>query len=217
MPGVSNKRVTFSDTNMVYSPPTPSPTYSDISLPSTGGPITPPSFHKSPLPLPADMPVHIHPTLGLNPQTLPLLFDVSISPSAARTNTSPPSHLSDRTLLEAATYPPLNRLTLVTGLPWSLTIFASSQPYVTVIDVLEQLYRWLRLTVSQKEFDMESPASREAITAAFHQRFNRVWQTIAVEKKKGLKRVDFLKGHNRWVGLSSTKQGPTVWMLNVVQ
>jgi hypothetical protein len=161
------------------------------------------------------MPVLIHPTLGLHPHAPLLLFDVSISPAAARTNTSPPLHLSDRALLEPATYPPVNRLTLITNLPWRLTIGPSSQSYVAIIDVLEQLYRWLRLTVSQREFDMESHRSRDEISAVFHQRFNRDWQTAAVEKKKGLKRVDFLKGRNRFMGLSSTKEGPTVWALNV--
>jgi len=212
MPG---KHVTFSETNMVYSPPTPSPSYSVTSLPSSAGPITPPSLYKPSLPLPAGVLVRIHPTLGFNPHTPPLLFDLSIPRTAARTNTSPPSHLSDRTLLEPATYPPVDRLTLITKLPWTLTIAPSSQPFVAIIDVLEQLYRWLRLTVSQKEFDMESYDSQRAITAAFHQRFNRDRQTAAVEKKKGLKRIDFLKGHNRFMGLSSTKDGPTVWALNV--
>jgi len=62
---------------------------------------------------------------------------------------------------------------------------------------------------------MESRQSQREITAAFNQRVNRDRRTAAVEERKGLKRIDFLKGHNQFMGLSSTKVGPDMWTLNV--
>lgn len=62
---------------------------------------------------------------------------------------------------------------------------------------------------------MESHESQREISTAFHQRVNRDPWRAAVEEKKGLKRIDFLKGHNRFMGLSSTKLGPDMWTLNV--
>jgi len=87
--------------------------------------------------------------------------------------------------------------------------------FVTVADVLAKLYGLLRLVISQNELNFQSQESQRDISAAFYQRVNRDPWTAAVEKKKGLKRIDFLKGHTRFMGLTSTKVGPDVWVLNV--
>jgi hypothetical protein len=36
-----------------------------------------------------------------------------------------------------------------------------------------------------------------------------------LEESKGVKRVDFLMGRNRFLGLSGTLKGPDIWELNV--
>jgi hypothetical protein len=211
------KHVTFSDNNRLYSPmpPTPSPTFSDMSLPSTGGPRTPPSPRRSLLPLPSGR-VEINRSLGFHPQSPKLLFDLSVSWEAVTTNTSPPVRLSKAALLEPATNPPTPYLQVrCATLPWAIEIVCKTTTFVTILDILAQLYTSLRLTVSEKEFNMESLESQREISAAFRQRVTRDPWTAAVEEKKGLKRIDFLKGHNRFMGLSSTKLGPDMWALNV--
>ncbi|KAG1794303.1 uncharacterized protein BJ212DRAFT_1530893, partial [Suillus subaureus] len=40
-------------------------------------------------------------------------------------------------------------------------------------------------------------------------------EAYAEEQRKGLKRVDFLMGCTTFMGLSSTKLGPDVWVLNL--
>jgi hypothetical protein len=214
---MSAKRVTFSTTNTVYSPmpPTPSPTFSDSSLPSTGGPRTPPSPRTPLLPLPSGR-VEIHRSLGFHPQSPKLLFDLSVSWEAVTTNSSPPVCLSKAALLEPATNPPIPYLQIsCANLPWTLDVVCKTTNFVTILDVLAQLYTLLRLRVSEKEFKMESFESQRDISAAFHQRVKRGRWTAAVEEQKGLKRIDFLKGRNRFMGLSSTKLGPDMWALNV--
>lgn len=62
---------------------------------------------------------------------------------------------------------------------------------------------------------MESPEAQHRIGMAFSQRINRDPYTKKVEESKGLKRVDFLRGRNQFMGLSSTKKGPTTWFLDV--
>lgn len=212
------KHVTFAEENQVYtlSPPTPSPSYSVSSLPSSSGPLTPSPLGQSPLRLPpVDGPTRIHPSLGFHPLNPPLSYDLSLPSTAVTTSTNPPAQISARILLEAATQPPVEKLVLKSPLPWTMTIRPTSHAFVTVLDVLEQLYFRLRTVVTEKEYAVEKGDSQTAIATAFHQRVNRDWQTAAVETKKGLKRIDFLKGHNRFMGLSSTKEGPHVWLLNV--
>jgi len=211
------KRVTFSDTNMMYytMSPTPSPTFSDSSLPSVGGPKTPPSPHSPLLPLPSGL-VEINPLLGFHPHSPKLLDDLSLPWEVVTTNTSPPISISRAALLEPATNPPTAYLQLqCPNLPWKLDIVCKTSHYVTIFDVLAQLYSFLRLTASAKEFNFETVESRSEISRAFRQRVSRDPRTASVEESKGLKRIDFLKGRNRFMGLSSTKLGPDTWTLNV--
>lgn len=188
--------------------------YEDPELENDDGALCYRRFHiiyKSPL---LSGGIHIHPILGFNSRAPPLLFDLSLTWRDARTNTSSLSHLSDRTFLEPAIYPPMDRLSLI-NIPWTLTILPSSQPFVAIIDVLKQLFHWLQRKVSRMEWELEPRDSQLGITYAFYQRITRDLQTAAVEKRKGLKRVDFLEGHNQFLGLSSTRQGPAVWALHV--
>jgi hypothetical protein len=160
--------------------------------------------------------VEINPSLGFHPHSPKLLYDLSLSWQAATTNTSPRVSLSKAALLEPATNPPTPYLQIkCANLPWTLDIVCKTSHYVTILDVLAQLYSFLRLTVSAKEFYCETSESQRDVTMAFHQRVSRDPWTATVEEQKGLKRIDFLKGYNRFMGLSSTKLGPDMWALNV--
>lgn len=81
-------------------------------------------------------------------------------------------------------------------------------------DVLGAVYDSLRQNVSSQEF--HSHPDSERVTTAYQSRYRRFKGTrrYEEEKGKGVKRVDFLLEKTRWVGLSSTKEGPNVWMLN---
>lgn len=233
MPG---KHVRFASANILYSPEpsTPSPSYSSSSLPSSSGPLTPPESEKSYSPykykaLPqtseswrigfSPEPVRINPVLGLEHPLL-VNYDLSNLPDSI---TTPRHHpLTPRVLSEPATSPGLPSLTLVSGsLPWTLTIHPSSpkpDAFVTVADVLFTLYRILRLNVTPAEYGtLPSREARRRVNASYEHRHQRIGDERErdEEKRKGVKRVDFLMGRNRFLGLSCIKRGPDVWELNV--
>ncbi|KAH7920074.1 hypothetical protein BV22DRAFT_1021899 [Leucogyrophana mollusca] len=216
MPG---KHVRFNEENIFYSPApaTPSPSHSDCSLPSSSGPRTPPQKVYSPLPT---GPVVIHPLLAFDPRIPPINYDVSFPPNTLSPNIrSSPSALPPHVLAEPATNPPMATLTLINDvLPWTLTVQANSSSYVAVIDVLDAVYRFLRLTVSKPEYKaLPSQEAKDLVSVAFSKRCHRAptAETYEDEKQKGVKRVDFLVGHHKFMGLSSTKRGPDVWVLNL--
>lgn len=229
MPGIV-KHVHFDDrtnTQHLYTPcspmpATPSPTYSTSSLDSSSGPITPPSSNAFNAPLPPTFgnhaPVQINPLLGFHAYSPKLSYDVSFPPDTSSA-TATGAHLSQHETNDHATYPPLPKLEVCHELlPWTITIRASHpERGVSCADVLETLYRTLRRPVTPAEFDsLPSPDMKKRVTSAWMSRCGRIRDPAQHEneKQKGVKRVDFLLGRHRMLGLSSTKRGPHVWVLN---
>jgi hypothetical protein len=235
MPG---KHVRFVQNNLVYSPAptTPSLTYSPYSPSSSTGLLTPPSLHRTTLPLPV-IPVQIHPLLACasngystsSATSSALIYDLTLPPQTAQcANSYAPSSSSARlplpphVLAEAATSPPQPHLTLscTEQLPWPIHIVAA-HPHVgvTVGDVLHCLYSELRRSATEAEFrSLPTQAAQAFATKSYEDRCRRLAsdpRAFAHEKSKGLKRVDFLLGRVAWNGLSSSKLGPNVWVLNV--
>jgi hypothetical protein len=234
MPGMM-KTVRFAEENDTYSyPPTPSPTSSESTLPSSSGPLTPPPLNHALSPysytslpgegraIPVDVAksvaVRIHDVLALSRQPK-IAFDVSYDPS-----TTILASLTPRVLAAAATTPPLPSLTILsTFLPWNINIRPASQKpgaFVTVADVLTGLYRGLRLPVTPVEFDhIPTIADKERVNRAYEHRYERINRNDTVgayeERRKGVKRVDFLMGNHRFLGLSATVKAPDVWRLSV--
>lgn len=218
MPG---KHVHFNEENIFYSPTpsesTPSPTLSESSLPSSSGPTTPPQLREHFMHL---GPVAIHPILAYHPYVFPINYNVSYPPITASANIrASPINLDSYCLAEPATNPPIPVLSLQNDLlPWRCEIRASTSHYVTVEDVLVQLYRFLRIPGTREEFKAApSQRIRDAISETYHNRCLRASsaEDYDEEKRKGLKRVDFLMGRTTFMGLSSTKLGPDAWVLNL--
>lgn len=212
MPG---KHVQFTEENIFYSPPTtPSPTLTDSSLPSSTGPRTPPQ-------LPTHLgPVAIHPLLAYHPYMPPINYNASHTPNAASANAqASPIPLDSHRRAEPATNPPVNVLCLQSNLlPWRCEIRATTRSYITVEDVLYQVYRFLRTPGTREEYKaVPSQFERDKIAESYQRRCLRASSSeeYAEEQSKGLKRVDFLTGRTTFMGLSSTKLGPNVWVLNL--
>ncbi|KZT07068.1 uncharacterized protein LAESUDRAFT_699456 [Laetiporus sulphureus 93-53] len=224
---------------------TPSPSFSDTSLPSSAGPNTPPQFAQSPLyPVQqfldspasfASVPyasahVRIHPAL-VTPNAA-LIWDMVQHPAAAY-DPSTAQPLPPALLAAPATQPPLPSLTIICDLlPWSITVTPapasalSPRPQcITVGDVLGTVYRTLRLAVSDVELNYLPHEVRERVHAAYHTRCRIApdERTRMIEKSKGVKRVDFLMEARRFVGLAIVMGGPPlkgkglgeVWSLQV--
>jgi hypothetical protein len=90
--------------------------------------------------------------------------------------------------------------------------------FITVADVLATLHRALRLAVHPNEYNaLPSHEDKHKVNAAYEHRYLRIADPAAheEEKRKGVKRVDFLMGRTRFLGLSRTTEGPGIWALNL--
>jgi hypothetical protein len=128
--------------------------------------------------------------------------------------------VSSRTLREPATNPPLPFLSITSQhLPWSIKVYASSNnSFVTVEDVLSSIYRSLRTNLTSSEFNMfRSPHDQRRATRAYEERYRR-HRSVRIyeeEKRGGMKRVDFLMGHTRFLGISNSGRRLEEWQLHV--
>jgi hypothetical protein len=218
MPG---KHVRFSQTAKSYAPLTPpTPALSVGASPlSSSGLRTPPSFAMglpgpSPYAVPYNKPrpttpraVRMHAFLQFSQSPI-LNWDISLHPSTIS--------IPRRALAEPATSPPLGRVTLRSPhMPWSITVTAARDGCVTVGDVLDTIYSTLRANVSSQEFHaLPGTKEQRRVSTAYEQRYRRhSSKGYESEKRGGLRRVDFLMGHNMFAGFSPTR-GPDVWALN---
>lgn len=235
LPTMINKRVQFAPTNIVYSPipSTPSPCRSTSSLPSSPDIPTPPpeleysmggGYPRSPYPRQND---EIYPD-QIDPKSMQIHFLLAYAPYAepalAYDLTLHPDSLNDQvefaTFYEPATQPPMRSILIICPQlkqwdPIEVTAARSNGEYVTVVDVLTAIYDHLRSAVSHSEY--ATCTERQAVDAAWLARWIRIQdaELRAAEKMKGVKRVDFLLGQNRFLGLSGTLRGPDIWELNV--
>ena len=156
--------------------------------------------------------VGIHPLLAYHPCIFPINYDVSHMPDTASANVQASSIPLDSHRHTAATNPPNSVLSLKSDLlPWRCEIRASTHRYITVEDVLYQLYRFLRIPGTHEEYKaIPSQYMRDQIMESCKRRCLR-----AEGQNRVLKRVDFLIGRTTFMGLSSTELGPDVWVLNL--
>ena len=223
------RQVRFSSANAIYSPipPTPSPTLSLSSLPSLSEPPTPlnltPMLHLSPLPErkpspepePSPGEMHIHFLLAFSPYEEPAIhYDLTLPPSLN-------NEITSEEFAEPATHPPLSSLLITCPhIPWPIIVSPSSGAggFITILDVLECIYRALRTPVLLAEYgSLPSKDATLDVNTAYYRRCKRIedFDARRLEEGKGVKRVDFLMGKNRFLGLSGTLKGPDIWELNV--
>jgi hypothetical protein len=236
------KRVTFlipSESPLPISlspvPNTPSPAYSQTSLPSTVGPYTPPTPNVL-LPPHAFSPVKKSPVIPHfpSPQFIPAtptsappsLHDLLASPRGVRLDITFPPHpdrlrISHSHLSMAATHPPARVMTIVApGLPWSITIEpTTSSPFVTVLDVLNALHVNLHKPIKHAEFDAVSKSYRDSISKTWHDRLDKIpsHSEAKAERARGVRRVDFLLGKtcvHRLRYLSISDRGEVTWLVD---
>ncbi|KAF9460202.1 hypothetical protein BDZ94DRAFT_1266623 [Collybia nuda] len=196
-------------------PPTPPSTFSNSSsLPSPGGPMTPPPLHYKHAPLPA-VPCQLNPILAA-PSAHNLHYNMTLPPSTVQFHPTVPHHIRD----EPATYPHVPRMTITSrSLPWSITVTPSGKSvFVTVSDVFKAIYASLRVNMTSGEFaQLRSVDAQRQVNDAYRRRYRLIPNPSAYdeEKRQGLRRVDFLAAMHCFAGLSPTKQGPDVWELSV--
>lgn len=219
MPGKHLKQVRFANDAF---PDTPSPTFSSMSLSSSGGPRTPVSAAESNVA--GSVHARIHPLLDVNKPPM-LNYNVSQPPMPNYNVLQPPSTIKPNVTLpphvlnELATNPPMPSMVIrCSHLPWTITILPTNTKYVTVRDVLDGIYRSLRHAVHEAEYHcLPSAEARYSVNNAYIRRCKRLDdpQAREFEKGKGVKRVDFLGERTLFTGLTSTTEGPHFWFLSV--
>lgn len=158
----------------------------------------------------ASEPIAINFKLGYS-FTPTFILDVSLHHSTIRLNNGRsriPSHVPESILMEKATAPPTEELVIIGPIPWKLVIKSKPGFCVTIYDVLEQLYLGLRKPVTQAEYAQQSNKSQQDISRAFLSRTD----GDKDDMKKGLKRVDFLKGNNWFKGFVQSEDGH-IWRM----
>ena len=211
-------------------PDTPSPAYSQTSLPSSAGIYTPPT-PTVPLPPHAFSPVIPHkngPHFVPTSPAPPSLHDLLADPHGVRLDIAFPPHpewlrIRHSHLAMAATHPPAKVMKIVAaGLPWCTIVepTTTSSPFVTVLDVLHALYTNLHKPIKQAEFDAVSHSYRDSISKAWHHRLDKIpsHSDKKVEKGRGVRRMDFLLGKTcvkRLRYLSISSKGEVTWLVDM--
>ncbi|KAJ7137022.1 hypothetical protein C8R44DRAFT_661803, partial [Mycena epipterygia] len=119
-----------------------------------------------------------------------------------------------------ATYPPLPSLTVrCRHIAWPIVVSPShAAGFVSVLDVFTSVYTSLRLAVLRAEYDtLPSGDARQSVDDAYFTRCRLLLDEDErhIETLKGVKRVDFLTGKTRFLGLSGPLEAPHIWELNV--
>jgi len=172
-----------------------------------------------------------------------LAYDVSVHPSRLHAPQGMSRDQFAELLGQPATHPPLPAMTLVsgvlshaivitpaaadkgTGTPQTPTTLLSpgglappAITYVTVQDVLTTLYSFLRIPLSQEEYNALTPGHQREVARAYNSRVHRVDERKREsERAKGVKRVDLLlaEGKAMFDGLGATKRSRSLWVLNM--
>lgn len=119
---------------------------------------------------------------------------------------------------DPATEPPLPVLNIqLPNLPWPLEVRPGSPKlgYVTVSDVFHALYNDLRLCAHQTEYKALSAVEAREVDMAYFTRCRSAGPDEGRQLVKGIRKIDFLMGKTRFLGLSATLQGEDLWELNV--
>ena len=217
-----------------YSSPSSSSPYSTSStlspypsrIDGLPGP-TPYVFVSSPRPKLPVSPAGQH---GCHPLLKPsaLMYDLRDRVSTA-TSTHNHHSLSIETLHESAFLPPRSYITIISSyLPWTIKVYASNGSYITLQDILSTIYSELRTNITPTEFQLlPSQHHRNRATRAYEHRYRRLRRPLALpsereyhhtkaselEKRAGMKRVDFLMSHTKFFGI--VWQRGNEWKLNV--
>ncbi|GJJ15202.1 hypothetical protein Clacol_009478 [Clathrus columnatus] len=168
----------------------------------------------------------INPLLKYHPHPSDVLikYDLSHPPSQATvvySGSPSPSELSPSDLNSPATYPPVQTLRVTNSLlPWPVVLHPISEfrSVITVGDVLEGLFRFLRKHASGDEWHSADEQTREDVRQAWMRRVRRqqTHKDREYERSNGLRRIDWLDKATVFQGLEFV-QGSDTWVLHVRQ
>ncbi|TDL22711.1 hypothetical protein BD410DRAFT_722311 [Rickenella mellea] len=156
------------------------------------------------------------PTSQQNSRTLPpLIWDLKHPPATARPASDPRHHVSPRLFAQHATSPPTQFFRITSGLfPYSWHIDIQNPHGVTVGDVLEGIFKFLRRGVDKYEFANASRTQSARVAESFYARVQRSHDP-RYEQSQGVRRIDWLLKHTMFVGLTPSLDAPHTWTLTM--
>ena len=119
---------------------------------------------------------------------------------------------------QPAITPPLSHIILHSpylSSSWNIHVHAPShkRSYITILDVLQSIHTHLRTPVTSTEYHTFASTSQRVmrrVNLAYEKRYNMLAPGDRErEKKRGVRRVDFLMEHVRFVGLVPTQKSDT--------
>jgi hypothetical protein len=152
-----------------------------------------------------------------------IVWDVRNAPS---TITRSGHAISGRALYEPACGPAQSfmRIALITSagthFPWNVKVYASSDTgFVTLEDVVFAVHAALRVSITSSDYSLlRTTDDQKRVARAYEERYRRLRSERAYqdEKRAGMKRVDFLMGRTRWIGLEQNKKkGVDEWIMRL--
>lgn len=165
-----------------------------------------------------------------------LIWDICEEPSESTVRLAGDTPVPDALLEAAATDPPTQemRIQCIWHAGWQpLTIRVSTSPtgtspqspqYITILMVIKEMYKYLNRRVTGAEYARFGaiPGEQDAVSRAFYARCERhlrqnppihrtVRERAERETQSGLRRVDCLRGHTTFLGLTSSEDEEGLW------
>ena len=141
----------------------------------------------------------------------------SVQQSPLTGRTASPVRFDLSLLEEPVTYPHMTSVVLFSDLlPWSTRVEAAMPgDVVTIFDVLQTLHTALRTPISKSEWNSLSAYTQNSVSAAFYRRLGGVRDHSSREKQlgKGVRRLDFLLGNTKLLGIAAIADKPGFFTL----
>jgi len=126
-----------------------------------------------------------------------------------------PLSIRDIDLDQLATSTPLSTMRIQCELfSWPINVKCSKKSGITHRDVILAVRDTLYTTVTPKEWDVIKDPQREWVKRAFEKRCKSSDDLYAVERQRGLRRVDMLVEKTIWKGISK-RDGSGAWTLHL--
>ncbi|KAG8217026.1 hypothetical protein J3R82DRAFT_7342 [Butyriboletus roseoflavus] len=146
----------------------------------------------------------LHPFLRYNKSRPITIYDLRREPLTVKFRALDRAPLASD-MDHSVTHPPTQFMRLYhSRLPWYIDIHANGAPYISLADFFQQLFASLSKQISKYDFynNELDDDDREVLTRAYFERC-----LHEDDKMEGVKRVDFVRGKQEWMGLTSGKDG----------
>jgi len=153
--------------------------------------------------------------ISYHPHRPLLIMDLAKPLTKIRLGGDMPLPIRDIDLDQLATSSPLSSMRIQCDLfSWPINIKAKKKTGITHRDVILAVRDALYMNISQKEWNSVKDPLREWVKQAFERRCRSSDDLYAVERQRGLRRVDILAEKTIWKGISS-RDGSGVWTLHL--